>query len=516
MARDVEHASFFSYSVQRPYPLRWFTPVAIVGGIILTALISFANFVASGYQLTTVYSSDPTTIDQHLWFKNWPGLLRSNVNATCDAANLPVNSQFFTNQTALAYTLTSIVIAKDGVSSTSSSLPYMNNVLKHCEILNITMDFSCSPLQNPTQIASSPCTVDVRAYSTCAIDGPNGLATFNCSSFYNPVQSHFSPGSSSLIDVNATSRASLWWAQQLLTAYWFDTDMVLYETLNPYNLNDYSTYNSDKDIVEGSANFYRHEAQEDITKLDFFDVSFQFTGLATTTFFFGRNSVKAFVEEPDTAGTRGPPIWRQADRLAKSMYSAVMTDLGQTTLRSSSNIVANPNVVQIYSERFASLHSVGHVTGLPDQSILVLNGTFDDLRASVGSGPLDITPSVISTNYLCSVPRMKSTGSIFIAILLADLVFLNAAWFLYCLIVGRFFVRSPTANYCEGCLNTMHEFQPLIAVPKSNASSVPKLPVLEFESASSTNSYEPVQLRRAGSLESLVDRADQPGRYSLR
>ena len=146
----------------------------------------------------------------------------------------------------------------------------------------------------------------------------------------------------------------------------------------------------------------------------------------------------------------------------------------------------------------------------------VLNGTFEDLRTSVESGPLYIMPSVISTNYLCSVPRMKSTGSIFISILLADLVLLNAVWVVYCLIVGWFFLRSPTANYCEGCINIMHELQPLRAIPKSNASPVPKLPVLEFESASSTNGYEPVQLRRAGSSESLVGSADQPGRYSLR
>ena len=229
----------------------------------------------------------------------------------------------------------------------------------------------------------------------------------------------------------------------------------------------------------------------------------------------GRNSVKAFLQEPEQAGTHGPPIWRQADRLAKSIYSAVMTDLGQTRLPPSNNIVANADTLQKFSERFPSLNSVGYVVGLPYLSILVPNGTFDDLRASVDSGPLDITPSVISTNYLCSVPLMKSTGSVFVTILLADLVFLNAAWYIYCVIVGWFFVRSPTANYCEGCLNTMHEFQPLKDVRKSHASSAPMLPALELDRASSFRGYEAVQMQRRGSSESLADREEQPGRYSL-
>ena len=285
MARDVQHSSFFSYNVQRSYPFRWFTPVAIVGGIILIVLISFANFVASGYELTTVYSSDPSAIDNGLWFKNWPEWLRNNINATCEPANLPVGSQFFTNQTALAYTMSSINTTKDGGSTTSPSLPYLDNVLKHCEVLNITMDFSCSQLQNPTQIASSACTIDVRAYSMCTFDGPNGLTTFNCSSLYNPVQSWFSSGSSSLIDINASSRASIWWAQQLLLAYWFDTLLVVFETLNPWDNGNFSDYNADKDILQGAANFYRHEGQEDIAELDFFDLWFEFTALKTTTFY---------------------------------------------------------------------------------------------------------------------------------------------------------------------------------------------------------------------------------------
>ncbi|KAK5171085.1 uncharacterized protein LTR77_004229 [Saxophila tyrrhenica] len=474
MARTGErasHTSFFSYNIQRPYPLRWFTPVAIIGGLVITILVSFANFVASGYELTTVYASDPDSIGKELWFKSWPSWLRQNIEASCEPANLPVNSQFFTNQTALSYTLTSVHTIEHGVNTTSPSLPYLDNVLKECKVLNITMDFDCSPYQTPTQRALALCAIDTRAFSTCTIEGPNGLTVLNFTSLYNPKQSHFSPGSSSFIATNVTTKASLWWAQQLLTASWLDTDVILYDLLG----NNFSSYNEGKEIPSGAANFYRHEAQGDITQLDFFDLWFDFTAELTKTFYYGTNSVQAFVEEPSVAGTDGPPMWKQADTLAKAMYSAVMTDLGQINASSSSNIVANPDHMQFFSRNFSSLHNADMVVGVPYLMPDVPDGTYEELRDSLGSGPLEVTPSVISTKYLCSVPRLKTAGNIFISILLADLVLLHAAWVLYCLVVERFFVRGPMANTCEGCLQAAQELQPFGSDHESGANLRPSM-----------------------------------------
>lgn len=56
-------------------------------------------------------------------------------------------------------------------------------------------------------------------------------------------------------------------------------------------------YNAGKGIQQGAANFYRHKVQEDIAELDFFDVWFTFNGLDDGAYYYGTNSVKAFVEE---------------------------------------------------------------------------------------------------------------------------------------------------------------------------------------------------------------------------
>ena len=133
-----------------------------------------------------------------------------------------------------------------------------------------------------------------------------------------------------------------------------------------------------------------------------------------------------------------------------------------------------------------------------------MDGTYDKLRDDLGSGQLQATPSTISTNYLCSVSKMKSRGNLFISILLADLVLLNTIWVLYSLIVQRFFVRSPTANYCEGCLGTADKFQCPDHRHKSTVSSAPTLPPLGLDAESLLTHTQPVH-QRTSSSESLMD-----------
>ncbi len=60
------------------------------------------------------------------------------------------------------------------------------------------------------------------------------------------------------------------------------------------------------------------------------------------------------------------------------------------------------------------------------------NDSYDALKDQ--TGPLQISAAVISTKYLCQVPKRKSTGTILVSILVADLVFMQALWkiFTFC------------------------------------------------------------------------------------
>jgi hypothetical protein len=64
------YESFFSYPVGRQYPHRWFTPTVIVGGIVIAALVSFDNVIASGYELAATSTNNPNEIIAH---RRWYG-----------------------------------------------------------------------------------------------------------------------------------------------------------------------------------------------------------------------------------------------------------------------------------------------------------------------------------------------------------------------------------------------------------------------------------------------------------
>lgn len=71
------------------------------------------------------------------------------------------------------------------------------------------------------------------------------------------------------------------------------------------------------------------------------------------------------------------------------------------------------------------------------------------------TGPLGTQNATIFSRYSCSVPKRKSTGAMILAILIADLVFLQAAWTLLVLasdqMVGS---KDSSAMFCPGCIKS--------------------------------------------------------------
>ena len=96
-----------------------------------------------------------------------------------------------------------------------------------------------------------------------------------------------------------------------------------------------------------------------------------------------------------------------------------MTDLGQST--ATPNILLNATVLQYFTQNFTYMqnYTVNAQPGLA-------NDSYEALKDQ--TGPLNMSTAVISTKYLCQVPRRKSTGTVFISILVADLVFMQALW----------------------------------------------------------------------------------------
>ena len=214
------HTSFFNYSVTRPYPYRFFTPVAIVGGAILLVLLSVMNFVQNSYVLIVQYVDNPNaTISKGMWYSRWPSYLTSSVRPTCQPAILPIDTQFFTNQSGLMWTVTNI-FGENSDAETMPSLPYLNNVLQNCTLQGIQMDFDASSDRSPSAAIAGPWGLEVRSFVTCNIWSPIGRVNLNLTAAYNPVQDYPVAGSTTFISRNVMHRASMYWAEALLSIRW--------------------------------------------------------------------------------------------------------------------------------------------------------------------------------------------------------------------------------------------------------------------------------------------------------
>ena len=176
---------------------------------------------------------------------------------------------------------------------------------------------------------------------------------------------------------------------------------------------------------------------QDISDLNFFNINYQFQ----TNTIPERDAVSENNQVPgggdvfwpgiynytpsvsNLISNNAPPnVWLASDSLAKSFYSTIMTDLGQTT--ATPNILLDENALQYFTQNFTTMQS-NLVNAVPGPA----HDSYDALKHQ--TGPLNTSVAVISTKYLCQVPRRKSTGTLFVSILVADLVFMQALWQIY-------------------------------------------------------------------------------------
>ncbi|KAF4458104.1 hypothetical protein F53441_112 [Fusarium austroafricanum] len=130
------HSSWFSYAITKPYPFRWFTPVTVVGGIILTVLFTILNLGSTGYYLKPIFTEDPngTTTQALQWFMRPPLNWDRNIQPKCQPKMLTVGDRFFTTNLGFQYSIKSITKYDNDSQAKISypSIPYMNNTLEDC------------------------------------------------------------------------------------------------------------------------------------------------------------------------------------------------------------------------------------------------------------------------------------------------------------------------------------------------------------------------------------------------
>ncbi|SLM36729.1 hypothetical protein LPUS_06386 [Lasallia pustulata] len=201
-----------------------------------------------------------------------------------------------------------------------------------------------------------------------------------------------------------------------------------------------------------TSDFKRHnpaDPVQDVTNFDFWDVNYRFltNEISSAGLLFPGNSGLKDNEPLSISNLAAyksrPNIWLSTDGLVKSFYSTIMTDLGQTA--PGPNILLNETALDFYTRNFTDMFN--HIANaIPGPGIK----SYAETKGETGS--LGTTPAMFGAKYLCQVPQQKSTGTLLISILVADVVFMQLLWNAFKLATTECLVRKkPEANYCVGC-----------------------------------------------------------------
>ncbi|KAK8045881.1 hypothetical protein PG996_013945 [Apiospora saccharicola] len=168
----------------------------------------------------------------------WPSYLASKIMPTCQPTPLPVNSQFFTNQTALTYTLASVWrnSRSDGTNTArqtlSPSLAYLNQELQNCSVTSVQIDVE-SYDRAANQQALTEWGAKVRTSATCQIATDTGIVFLNLTQTYDYVPDTVTLAQvatligSGPVSRDKEKRASLWWGESLMSTYWAELTWLL-------------------------------------------------------------------------------------------------------------------------------------------------------------------------------------------------------------------------------------------------------------------------------------------------
>lgn len=348
----------------------------------------------------------------------------------------------FTNNTALSYTIAAIT--QSGTGTVLDSLEYNNNVIEACSISSIDLDLQGPTVRSSNQFGFTNWGAVTTAYIICNVTGAQGGVVLNMTSTYDYVldSTPLSRGSTFLgtafIQRNKTSSPHLWWGESLMSLQWNSVAGTM------ESIQSAGTQSGDI-ILKGINSFTKTSGTDDLRDLDYFSIDYRYTidmedrtiGLIWPGAGGYSNNLSVL-----NANASRPNIWIELDNFVKSMYSTVLTDLGQTN--ASPNILTDQDLLRYFlSNATDTLNMNVAYNSVPGPATAddYINGTSVDILTST------FTPSVISASYLCQIPRRKSTGNLLVSIAVADLVFLNALWLIFKFIVDHFLLKDDDHTY---------------------------------------------------------------------
>ncbi|PNP82744.1 hypothetical protein FNYG_03975 [Fusarium nygamai] len=468
------HSSWFSYRITRPYPFRWFTPVAIAGGLILTVLFTIINLASSAFYLKPIFTDDPngTTTQSVRWFMKAPLNWDNNMKVKCQPKILSVGDRVFSTNLGFQYSVKALTSSDDDLDfrKTYPSIAYLNNTLEDCYLTKLDINLRKSDARASNSWWLSWITTFTEATASCNVMTSEGLVNITLGVEYTGQSDHIYDY---VIEDDYKTHASTWWGTRLLNIYFTGILSTMSQT---QDLGDDSYW------MTGGITFTTNPTIKDIRDPKLFNLAGWFLSsdgfiqnereflLPTKYFLYLRpealNDLSFIKTDPKNQFV--PVVWESL-HYTRILHSLIAVDLGNKNtpnlLLDEKNLryailppddpnrkngsFLNGSSLTGQATRYAQIPKLGVPLPPTDKNLVLLNETYDMFASKMG--PLGSKNATIVSQYLCSVPQSKSPGVMLLAILLADLVFLQAAWVIYNWIAGSM-LSSSQMQTCQGCI----------------------------------------------------------------
>ncbi|KAF2970730.1 hypothetical protein GQX73_g2755 [Xylaria multiplex] len=415
----------FSYAPKRDYPYKWLTPLVVL----VATTTNDINALQAGYSKSNGLVK----------------FLRRNSDVSCDNTSLPVNSEIFTKNYALPYTIRSVWQQNaDETKENQNALTYREHALNDCNVTSVGITVNGKYSQSPLISARTRVGLAIDTQVTCAIEvdtRKNQKTYFNLESAYNLLDNDIPR----FLLKNATSSPSLFWGQSLLSLYYLVASHAYFNASRgeSWGYPASNTYSAFINLTRQSTASVG--GLEEVLSDDFFHVY-----CTTEDNVCKNNTIPLLSKGGGTGaghdGSPYPTIWPAINILGKAMWFTVMTDLGQKNI-TVPNMLADANLL-------ANLTS--NVTNEANAWLVLQNSTtygstikldtslaYKSFDPSATPAPaLGVNTTYFSANYICQTPMLKPLGTRFVAILSSSLVLLhtiwNIFWFVFNLIIqGR-------------------------------------------------------------------------------
>jgi hypothetical protein len=420
-------SSILTYNITRPYPYRWYTPALAIGFTLAAAFFSFVNYVSSGYTLQAAYLSDSnatTWSASNSWLNHWPSAFVESIKPTCQSSLIPVGTTTVTNNSALSWTVANVTShSKDGIR-TLPSLIYKSHILEDCQCRSITVYLdSYLGTRDAPQVHWSYWGAEIEGRMYCRVYNPD-LTYINLTANYNLLpESAFENNGMYSFPGRNISQYSLWWAESVLSASWWDlvdamkevtsnfTSGVVTLTLNDTMVDQELRFDKRAlflvapKIGDAHISLGTSEAVQDMVVIN----TFAGAPALTPTVAYSADANRLATTTDSTTLPRRQALtsenvdvsW-QIEALGRVFLSTMWTDLGQQQQRH--NIFNDPALLQDSTQ---NMTATGSRLASASQQHFFGPETKPYVHDQADDANLAFSPSIIATNYLCQIPQRK-------------------------------------------------------------------------------------------------------------